>query len=225
MTEGEAKQRFDRDGFVILPSWLSSDDVGEMQERTHRYLSEVLPGLPEAATYRGTLKQLQRHDPWFRDYLENGPHRSLLETLIEDDLAPELVVWNDKPVDASFATPPHQDAVGSPRVPPSGCTLWIALDPVDRTNGCLHYGRGSHLRGLIKTFPIPDFDPLDHDDVPVELSPGDAVVHDARTIHWTDENRSDRSRRSIAFVYWGASSAIDPALARKFSRAGKSRAG
>ena len=215
----ETKRAFDRDGFVIIRGYLSDDEVSEMREQTDRYLTEILPGLPEASKYKGTLKQLNKHDRWFRDYLEHGRQVPLLETLIEDALAPDCVVWNDKPPAASFATPPHQDAIGSPRVPPRGCSMWIALDPVDRNNGCLYYARGSHRRGLIRSFPIPAFEPKDHDAVPAELAAGDAVVHDALAIHWTHENRSDRSRRSIAFVYWGASSEIDPVLARKFSSA------
>ncbi len=151
MTE-EIKRVFDRDGFVIIRDYLSDDEVSEMRERTDRDLTEILPGLPEASGYKGTLKHLNKHDRWFRDYLEHGRHVPLLETLIEDALAPDGVIWNDKPARASFPTPPHQDAIGCPRVPPRGCSMWIALDPVDRDNGCLYYARGSHRSGLIQSY-------------------------------------------------------------------------
>ena len=63
--------------------------------------------------------------------------------------------------------------------------------------------------------------PLDgFDDVgagtPAVVEPGDAVVHDALTVHWSGVSRSDRARRAVSFFYWGESSKIDPDLAAKF---------
>jgi phytanoyl-CoA hydroxylase len=219
MNPAALKETFDHDGFVIIPGFLSHDEVAEMRERTARYLAEVLPSLPEASRYGGTLKGLDRRDPWFRNYLEHGKQVPLLETLIADALAPDGVIWNDKPPGRSIPTRPHQDAIGSPRVPPGGCSMWVALDRVDRETGCLYYACGSHRRGLIRAYPIPASELVAYDPIPAELLPGDAVVHNALTIHWANENLTDRSRRSVTSVYWAASSAIDPIKARKFASA------
>ncbi len=208
---------FDADGFVILRGFFSADEVAGMRERTDRYLAEVLPGLPEASKYSGTLKHLDFRDPWFRRWLEHGRQVPLLEALFGGALAPELAIWNDKPPGVSTPTRAHQDAIGSRRMPPDGCSTWMALDPADRENGCLYYARGSHRRGLIRAYPIPDSEVARFDAVPAELMPGDLVVHSALTMHWTNENRTSRSRRSITFVYWAASSAIEPHGAGKFT--------
>ena len=45
--------------------------------------------------------------------------------------------------------------------------------------------------------------------MPIELAPGDAVVHSSATIHWTDVNRTARHRRALATFCFGASTVRD----------------
>jgi hypothetical protein len=58
----------------------------------------------------GSFKGMDQHDEWFHDYLEKGPHVPLMKHLIEDDLAPDNVTWNDKPKGMQ-RTFPHFDAL------------------------------------------------------------------------------------------------------------------
>ena len=56
---------------------------------------------------------------------------------------------------------------------------------------------------------LQNFDPKNFDGVPIELSPGDAVVHSSATIHWTEVNRTPRHRRALATFAFGASTVRD----------------
>jgi phytanoyl-CoA hydroxylase len=101
-------------------------------------------------------------------------------------------------------------------------TIWVALDPVDDDNGCLHYVRGSHLRGIrphgasrVVGFSqgITDFGPEDEAlEARIHLRPRDAVAHWGNTIHRAQPNRTrDRQRRAFAMVLRGVSCRRDEA--------------
>jgi len=101
-------------------------------------------------------------------------------------------------------------------------TVWLALDPVDDDNGCLHYVRGSHLRGVrahgashILGFSqgITDFGADDEAlETSVHLQPRDAVAHWGNTIHRARPNlTAARHRRAFAIVFRGESCRLDEA--------------
>ena len=207
------KKDFDRDGFVVLRGYLSPQELAEMWDHLHRYHARV-EGPVKNGNPLPAIKGMNVHDDWYRDYLENDRHIPLMKSLIEDDLAPDNVTWLHKPKGVP-RTMPHYDAIGSYRSPPSGISLWIALNHIDRNSGCLHYEKGSHKREKPSTYPLPDYDEQNTHAVPVEVEPGDAVMHTALTVHWTFDPIEYRDRNAMVFVYWGASSAVDPMGAKK----------
>ena len=211
------KKDFDRDGFVVLRGYLSPQELAEMWDHLHRYHARV-EGPVKNGNPLPAIKGMNVHDDWYRDYLENDRHIPLMKSLIEDDLAPDNVTWLHKPKGVP-RTMPHYDAIGSYRSPLpgiySGISLWIALDRIDLNNGCLHYETGSHKGDKPFVYPLPDYDEQNTHAVPVEVEPGDAVMHTALTVHWTFDPIEYRDRNAMVFVYWGASSAVDPMGAKK----------
>lgn len=157
-----------------------------------------------------SLKGIDQQHEWFHDYLENGPHIPLMKHLIEDNLAPDNVSWIDKPKGVA-RTFPHFDALGAYRMPPSGVSLWIAMDQIDQNNGCLFYEKGSHKKDYPMAYPLPGYDEDNENAMAIEVEPGDAVIHGAKTVHWSKEQVDYRQRQAMVYVYWGASSEIDPA--------------
>ena len=214
-----AKQDFDRNGFVILRNYLSPAETAEMRQHLDDYLTHTAPPPHQKDKPNSSLKGIDQQDEWFHDYLENGPHIPLMKHLIEDDLAPDNVSWLDKP-NGVQRTLPHFDALGAYRMPPSGISLWIAMDQIDQNNGCLFYEKGSHKKDYPLAYPLPDYDEGNKNAVAVEVAPGDAVIHGARTVHWSKEKVDYRQRYAMVYVYWGASSKIDPVRAAK-SRSGE----
>lgn len=215
----EIKRDYDRDGFVILRGFVQGQEFDELHERAARLSNQLFerqrngenihPDGHERSyrmhTGRKTgagdvLKNLQYHDPWFERQLHAGRHVPLVKTLVEDELVPATAAWFDKHVGSTYEIAPHRDAIGRPQGPHAGATIWIALDPADPDNGCLHYGRGSHRLEFAPGIFVEGFD-VDSDSVPATVQPGDAVVHNALTVHWSHGNPTDRPRRAVSFFY------------------------
>merc|ERR1712217_324923 len=43
----------------------------------------------------------------------------------------------------------------------------------------------------------------------IEVEAGDAIIHSARTIHWSRASATDRKRRAVSFFYWATSTLGD----------------
>ncbi len=223
------RERYFTDGFVIVRQLLAPAALAELHAQIERYIREVVPTLPKDQAFHDdysrpeTLRKMQalnRHDAWFSRFMQSGPHIPIQEHLMGDQCQPQGLEWFDKLPHDKNATPAHQDGFYWNRQPDLACGAWIALDPVDRENGCLWYARGSHRQGVrphgasgVLGFSqgLLDFDPAGVDGVPIELAPGDAVIHSSATIHWTDVNRTARHRRAIATFCFGASTVRDEA--------------
>jgi phytanoyl-CoA hydroxylase len=101
----------------------------------------------------------------------------------------------------------HQDATYFWTDPQTVVTLWFALEPADRTNGCLWVQRGGHrgpLRerfvvesGVGKTRKLDDTPwPHGHEAEPVEVDAGTLVVFAGLLPHYSAPNRSAVSRHA-----------------------------
>ena len=90
-------------------------------------------------------------------------------------------------------------------------SVFIAVDPANRANGCLQVLKGSHHAGRINHILTGDQAGADRERVEhlqqrlelihVEMEPGDALFFDANTLHRSDQNRSDHARWSMICCY------------------------
>ncbi|MGL4421815.1 MAG: phytanoyl-CoA dioxygenase family protein, partial [Gemmataceae bacterium] len=90
-------------------------------------------------------------------------------------------------------------------------SVFIAVDPCTRANGCLQVIRGSHQCGRINHILTGDQAGADRDRVDeilkrmdlvhVEMEPGDVLYFDANTLHRSDQNTSENSRWSMICCY------------------------
>ena len=204
------KQDYDRDGFVILRGYLQDPELATLRERAERLANDLLAKKRAAGEPSGKfpniLKNLNATDAWFAELLQSGPQVPLMQLLVGDELQPATAAWFNRPSGAEDSVEPHVDAVGRQRGPHVGATMWIALDAAAPDNGCLYYGRGSHQVEYPAVVGIPGFDRTKNA-TPAVVEPGDAVVHNALTVHWSGPNRSARPRRAVSFFYWGKSAA------------------
>ena len=100
-------------------------------------------------------------------------------------------------------------------------TCWLALEKVDEENGCIHYVKGSHKseyrphgRSNVLGFSqgITDFgnDEDKKNTVSFPGEPGTFLIHNAKTIHWAEGNKSQtRTRKALGFIYYGESAEIN----------------
>ena len=225
------KNDFERDGFVALTPLFDADKMAEINSEFDRYVRDVVPKMKREEAYyesvsdRSSLKQMNNmhlYDDYFRDLLENSILAELAEAALGEAVVPKNVEYFNKPPGIGKPTPPHQDGYYFHLAPCKALTGWLALEPVDDDNGCIHYVRGSHKgdgfrphgRSEILGFSqgITDFGTED-DTAGTVACPGNVgtlLMHDARTIHWAEANRSQtRSRRALGFIYFGESARID----------------
>jgi len=243
-------QSYAHDGFVRLPGFLDGSAVSEVSVQLDRVVRDVVPAMPSEHVFYenkdapSTLKQLQylnQHDEWFGELFQKGSFRRLAEELLRGPVVPKNFQYFNKPPGVGMPTPPHQDGYYFKLAPCEAVTMWLALDHVDRVNGCVRYVRGSHDLGMREhgrtrtlgfSQGIVDF-PQKNDrlaEVPCPAEPGDLLAHDALTIHWADGNRSQtRSRRALGLIYYSeraqedsaAHAAYQQRLAEDLRREGK----
>ena len=196
----QIKRDFLRDGCVIIPGFLAREELTELRARTEHWMREHVGG-----SLAKTRKNLQKDDPWFAEQLTRGRQVGLIETLLEDALEPATAAFFDRVPGAS------------PRrlrrtMTPLGIAGWVprsgSPDRADQENGCLRYVRGTHKLDLQSRIGL-DFDANSEGAIAVEVNPGDAAIHSALTVHWSEPNRSGRSRKAISYFYWAASSKGD----------------
>jgi phytanoyl-CoA hydroxylase len=229
------RSTFETDGFVVVRQFLNPGDFAELQRELNRYITLVVPTLPEGdAFYHDrarpeTLKQMSRieNDPFFSAYIRHPAWQSLAEELLGESATCQGSEWFNKPPGTDHPTPPHQDNYYFCLQPPQVLTMWLALDSVDEENGCLRYIPGSHREGLrphgrTRTLGfsqgISGYSAADHArEVGVLAQPNDLLVHHGNTIHRADPNTSTtRHRRSFALVFRGASARRDDAAFQKY---------
>ena len=200
MSLEQLKRDFDRDGYVVVRGFLSREELEELRIRAEGCLGEAR----RSEEYPGVVKNLNRIDPWFEDQLQRGKQAGLISALLEDDLEPASAGCFERIPGETSGIKPHIDAIGHRR---KGATVWIALDRADRENGCLFYVKGTHRQDLPSVVGLEGFSAESEEAVAVEVEPGDATIHNSRTVHWSEANRSQRPRQAITYFYWAASTA------------------
>jgi phytanoyl-CoA hydroxylase len=227
----QARSQFDTDGFATVRSFVSREEVDEINGEIERYIADVIPTLPpEQAFYEikgnpSSLKQLPRldqHDEYFRQFHRHPRMGDLAAHLLGCDVVGRDLQWFNKPPELGKPTPAHQDGFYDKIEPIEMVNMWLALDPADEQNGCVRYVAGSFKRGLREhtssgtlgfSQGIADYGPDDWArEVRLFAEPGDAIAHHCMTIHRADPNDSTtRSRVAMVMVYRGSSAKVDEA--------------
>lgn len=166
---------------------------------------------PQTAGHKGStlayrkIEQLER-DPRFRAYLAQPLIRDIVSTLIGPEVAIYRSMVMNKPAGQGTVLPWHQDGGrnwrlrgGHPLV-----TIWLAIDPATRANGCVQVVPGSHHLGLLSEYghtitaeQVAEHCPperIEH----LELAPGEAVLLHNWVLHASGTNTSGQSRRAFS---------------------------
>jgi phytanoyl-CoA hydroxylase len=224
------KTKFEEDGYVFLPGFLSPDEMAALNTKLEGFIENVVPGMPEKDVFYedkndpSTLKQIMHvsdYEPGFAPLLNDSKFSRIAEELLEDKVIPKILEYFNKPPKIGKPTPPHQDGYYFMLKPCKAVTMWMALEDVDESNGCVRYVRGSHKKGMrahgrtqtlgfsqgITDFGLPE--DTAHE-IAFPARSGDLLIHDALTIHRADGNQTeDRTRKALGFIYFGESAKED----------------
>jgi ectoine hydroxylase-related dioxygenase (phytanoyl-CoA dioxygenase family) len=229
--ETDYVQHYELEGVLLLPRLLDPNRLAEIDEALVRYERDVVPNLEpgdrvfeaDGKTLRN-LWRMQEHDPFFADLAANEAIISLVSPLVRGEPLLMGVETFCKPAQVGSAVPPHQDNAYFCWDPPDALTVWVALDAVTQENGPVYYVRGSHRQGTRphvasgvagNSVGLEEVLPA-HEPFAPALSPGDALIHHANTVHYSAPNESALSRRALLIVYRGAHCVKDPELLQRY---------
>jgi phytanoyl-CoA hydroxylase len=134
---------------------------------------------------------------------------------------------HDKAPGGGTRTPPHQDNFYFCYDPPDACTVYAPLENHAVDNGGLCFVKGSHLGDTamhepskvkaFSSFVNIDLSQLSSEQIlEADLEPGDIVIHHCKTIHYTGENHSTRSRRSVSMRVNGERARVSEKLRENY---------
>lgn len=222
---------FERDGFLPLGQLLSEAEVADLSRRADDLASgrqlntriqlqgdtggdyEALPDVVTSLEGNTTLfRKIQglEHDELFSPLVRHplfleicarlyGPHApvSLFRAMIMN-----------KPAGQGTVLPWHQDGGDVWKLDRDPLvTVWVALDPATRTNGCVEIIPGSHRLGLLtwqgSTLSAANaaLHCPDEKAVPLELASGHAVLMHNWLIHRSGINPTQQPRRAFTACY------------------------
>jgi hypothetical protein len=138
--------------------------------------------------------------------------------LVEPILGPDIALFSShficKPRGDGKRVPWHEDSYYWKGMlePMEVCTVWLAIDPSTSENGCMNVIPRSHDRGLSEYEPVdmrsnvfPEEARRHQVDesrkVAVELEANQCSLHDARLMHGSDANTSERRRCGYTMRY------------------------
>jgi len=236
MSQSKLLEDYERDGFVRARTFLTQAEVKQVRQELERYIREVLPDIPESdrvfeadGKNVRNLWRLEEHDSFFKKL---GHRKDILEQVAQlvhgDPILIGVETFN-KPAKIGSGVPHHQDNAYFCKSPPDLLTIWIAIDAATLENGPIYYVKGSHKWGMLPHKPsgvkgnsMVMSNPPAHDpalEFCGTLEPGDALIHQCQTIHFSAPNKSDFSRCGLLMVYRGAHTVDDPALKEAYRKA------
>jgi phytanoyl-CoA hydroxylase len=211
--------RYQDDGFVLMPDFLSLDELEEWRAVTERGIDarlERADELSNAATddyYRKVFTQVSgliRIEPRMAELLLDPRLGDVAAALTGVE---QMRLWNDQ----ALFKPPwgnptawHLDAPFWSFDDRRALTIWVALDEATLENGCLWYlpgtqrsarfdtfELGSNLGGIFDTYP----EWREVESVPAVLPAGGAVWHNGLIAHGAGANMTPRGRRAMTCAY------------------------
>ncbi|MFN0122409.1 MAG: phytanoyl-CoA dioxygenase family protein [Blastocatellia bacterium] len=225
----DLRTMFQQDGFAIVRDFFTAAEMAEFDAAIARYVEEVVPQLPpdhvfhEAGGGIRSMNRLDEHDAFFAHFKQHPRFLQLVAEIFatdESQIISESLQFFGKPAYEGSVTAWHQDNGFQHYTPPESLMLWLALDDVDEANGCVVFGRGSHMLGTVPHRPSgvlgfsqtvkepPDLTRFP--EVKAVMRRGSVSLHHCNMFHRSGANHSARSRRALAVNFRTARAVSDP---------------
>jgi len=167
-------------------------------------------------------------DPRLLDFLLSDEVLDVVQPLVGPDIALWTSHFISKEPFTGRATPWHEDsAFWNGRLSEYNriVTVWLALGPSNRENGCMRVIPGTHENGGFSEYQPTDMTTqtfhaeitqVDEDKaVYFELEPGEFSLHDGRIVHGATANTSPVRRTGYTMRYFPASVKVLPVEANE----------
>jgi len=216
---------FHTEGYVHIPSLLSSQEVESLNEHMSAALEDTRNRYDLGSQTTRTVEDVENiiQIMWPTDLvpgLSSHPVHTRLLALVKDiygtDLEFDFDMIISKAPFTNVSTPAHQDAAYWPKLPDKrAVSCWVPLDDATVDNGAMWYGPGSHKlplrpheRSGKESSSALQCDATESEMVCVEAKSGDVILHDGHTLHYSRGNNTSRWRRAY-ILNFRAKSMID----------------
>ena len=229
---------YEFDGFAIVKGFLSRAEVAEVLLEFEKFLIVEAPLLtgreinyvdPEKKIVNSVHKLAGTPGSFFHRLLNSERISELAGRFLRGPAKARGAEMFAKPAGKGLASPIHQDNFYwclQPCAAQTALTIWVALDPVSSQNGGVTYLSGTQKIGILEhtdsnapgsSQMVKDQAILhQYEHVTPNLEPGDAVVHDAMTLHYSAENKSGFSRRGMTMQMQRTDAKIDPLMLKHY---------
>ena len=228
-------EQYEREGFLRLGRVLSDDELNALRERIDAIMlgtsptdaSQLLMQLDskdgayehageQSLGWKGATLDYRKiqnleFDPLFLAFLQKPIFEEICAHVygLETPIAAFRAMFMNKPAHQGTRLPWHQDRWGNLDRDPQ-ITLWTALDPATRANGCVEIIAGSHHSLLNPSHGSGFLTPEQAQDAAqsktefLELEAGEAVLLHNWLLHASDVNNTDIPRRAFSVCYMDA---------------------
>jgi ectoine hydroxylase-related dioxygenase (phytanoyl-CoA dioxygenase family) len=218
LVDPDLVEAFERDGFVVVPDLLTSDEVARYDELVtaavrDRNADDDVP-FEQKSRYQQSFVQCMN---LWEDRPEVRPltfHPKLAQAAAELLRVDAIRVWHDQALykqPGGRPTDAHQDHPYWPMRETSSVTAWIPLQGSTLESGALGYLPGTHAIGLRRFVNIFFGEPRDIlsdpevegiEPVFLEVPAGSVAYHHGLTIHLAKPNTTDRDRAVHTVIYF-----------------------
>jgi phytanoyl-CoA hydroxylase len=222
----ELREKFESQGFVVVPAVLSAAEVRELQAACDEVIrmAEANPKdmfcnyyLPHR-TDQGALYDVYQRHPVFRTVTDNPKVLDAVKAVYAEEfyLFENSLVY--KPKQAENEVPWHQDYMYMTE-DPDKVVAWVAVDDVTEENGCMYGIPGSHKRGALPFFQETgqthakrtDRDQFDEKLAqPLLLKAGDMLLFHQFLLHSSRRVPGTIQRRAYRFALKSISNSYTP---------------
>ena len=223
MLSDEQIRHYHEEGYVIPDYRVPQETISNIREHHTRFLESH----PHFTDY---CPALFIHDASFVQYAQDNEILDMVEQLIGSNFA----IWNSsffaKPAKVGTRTPWHQDGEYWPIRPLATCSVWLAIDDSNTSNGCLEFIPKSHRNRQLSAHHTNNADglalPLELDEdtfnpaesVTIELEAGQMSLHDIFLMHASEPNRSALPRRGMTMRFMPTTSVYRRTLNSGYTR-------
>lgn len=213
-------QKYHEDGYILFDEPLFAP---QKFERLVAIFEELVASRAKG-TRTDELDRPHFTDPRLFEFLMADEVLDLVEPLIGHNIGLWSSHFISKEPLVGRATPWHEDSSywqGRLDRMDQIVTIWLAIDKVDRENGCMRVIPGTHQNGFSEyedvdiannTFDSEiRADQLDESKaVYFELEPGYCSLHDGRIVHGAEANTSPRRRAGYTMRYFSMDMKFNP---------------
>lgn len=210
---------YKENGYLLVKGVFNQAEVEEMREaiesiilraarakkdNNHAWQGDYLPPEQLRKLVLKGFHDVHYHDASFLRALAHPNMTAVLTKLIGPNVHLHHSKMLVKPPENGAAFPMHQDYPYFPHELHTMLAASVHLDRADEENGCLRVIPGSHKQGNL---PHVGAHYLNHKEFPISeglacpADAGDVLFFNYLTIHGSDTNRSERTRRNVLFQY------------------------